>query len=80
MKPGNARFGALTQFRRELDVAAAFAVGVEDGAARDGDVEHFLEAQRLGAELGVVVYPLAAFAELELHGNQPVVAADVRRL
>jgi hypothetical protein len=53
---------------------------MENRAARDGYVEHFLQTKRLGAELRVVVFLLPTLAYLELDGNQPLVAADVRRL
>ena len=61
--------GGTSEFRCELDLAAAFAVGVEDGPARDHDAEHFLQAEGLGAKLGVVVVPVPAFADLELDGK-----------
>ncbi len=58
------------EFGREFDGPAAFAVGMEDRPVRDRDAEHFLETERLGAELGVVVDPGASPAELEFDGQE----------
>ena len=43
---------------------------MEDGTARYGGAEHFFQAEGLGAELSIVVLPLATFAELELDRNK----------
>ena len=72
MQRGDRRFRPLPQLRRELDLAPPFAFRMKDRPTRDGDAEHFLQAERLGAELGVVVLPLPAFAQLELDGRSPV--------
>lgn len=53
------------QFGGEFDFATAFAVGMKHRAARNGEAKHFLQAECLGAELGVVVLELASFAKFE---------------
>lgn len=66
MQFANGALSGGAKFRRELNFAAALAVRMEDGSTRDGDAEHLLQTQRLGAELRVVILPLAALAQLEL--------------
>jgi len=44
--------GQGPQLGREPDLTSAFAVRMEDGAAWQRDLEHLIEAERLGAELG----------------------------
>lgn len=70
MKGGDGGFGALAQFGGELNFAPAFAVRMEDRAARNGQGEHFLQAEGLGAKLGVVVLPFPALAQLEFDREQ----------
>jgi hypothetical protein len=53
----------------ESNVAAPPRANVIDCAGRDRDAQHFLEADRLSAELDFVVVPAAAFAALILDGK-----------
>ena len=77
---GNGILSQLPQFLRKLDFAAALAGGVKDSTPVNHNAEHFFQAKRLGAELGVVVVELAAFAFFVFNRDQSIVAADVRRL
>ena len=63
----------LPKCRIEGNFTAAFARGVENGPLGDVDGEHFLKAQSLRADLDVVIYPTAAFAEFEFDWNQRAV-------
>ncbi len=70
---GRGGLGKMSKLGGKEDFASSLAIDVEDGTARNGGVEHFLEAKGLGTELGVVVFPFAAFAELELDGKDGAV-------
>lgn len=56
----------FAECRSEIHFPTAFAVGMKNGPARNDGLEHFLKAQGLGAQLGIIVVPSPAFAELEL--------------
>ena len=58
----NSLFGEAAQILGKFHLAAALALGVENGSLGNVQSEHFFETQRLGAKLGVVVVELAAFA------------------
>lgn len=58
------RFRQRPDLSRKFHFAPALARGVEDGPARHGPPEHFLQAKRLGAELDVVILELAPLALL----------------
>ena len=62
----NGLFGEAAQILGKFHLSAALALGVEDRPLGNVYPEHFFEAQRLGAKLGVVVVELAAFALFEL--------------
>src|SRR5947209_18023006 len=66
MQPGDGRLGLVAQLGGERDGAARLALGVVDRALGDGTAEHLLEAERLGAELDVVVVPAPPAAVLVL--------------
>ncbi len=70
MQFDNGILGQLTQFRRELDLAPALAGGMKDSTAVNHDAKHFFETERLGAELGIVVVKLPAFAFLKFDRAQ----------
>ena len=61
------------EFGCEHHVAATFAFGMEYRTALDWNVKHFLQAEGLGAELGVVIIELAAFALLVFYRQESAV-------
>ena len=73
VKFGNGLFRQRPQRGREFNFPAAFAVRVKNRASRNDGVKHFLQTQRLGAKLGIVVFPLAAFADFEFDGKKRLV-------
>lgn len=62
--PGDGVLGSPPKVRGELDFAAATGRGVEDGAGRNRDAEHFFQTEGLRADLNVVVVPLPSLAAL----------------
>src|SRR5439155_1091213 len=62
MEPGDGRLGLRAQLGAEDDRTARLALGVVDRAFRNRAAEHLLQAERLGAELDVVVVPSALAA------------------
>ena len=61
------------EFWCEYHLAATFAFGMEHCPARNRDIEHFLKAERLGTELGVVILELASFAFFIFHREEGAV-------
>jgi len=61
------------EFRGEYDVTAAFALSMKHRPAWNRDVEHFLQAKRLRAELGIVILELSAFALFIFHWQESAV-------
>lgn len=51
----------MAQVGRELDPRALAGLRVVDRPFVDGDAEHFFKAERLGAELGMVIVPAGFF-------------------
>jgi len=60
------RFGA--ECGREFDARALAGFRMVDGSLVNRDAEHFLEAEGLGAKLGMVVVPSGFFSGLVFHG------------
>ena len=62
-------FGLLAEGGGEGNGDAAAGAVVEDFAVGDGGVEHFFEAEGLGAELDLVVVPLSFLAVFVFDGD-----------
>jgi hypothetical protein len=69
VEPGDGGLGVGAECRGELNLTAGLALFVVDGAAGHDGVEHFLEAEGLGAELDVVVVPASLAAAFVLDGQ-----------
>lgn len=69
MHAGGGLLGGCAKLRGEIDRRAAARLAVVEGTGGDGNVEHFFEAEGLGAELDFVPLAGFGFAAFVLYGE-----------